>query len=64
MLKMLSQLFALASSEWGVNRFTTDLISLTALGILVALPIILLKPKMETKSLWAEGNAISNSLED
>ena len=61
---MLFQFFALSSSEWGVNRFTTDLIALTALGVLVALPVILLKPKVETKSLWAEGNAMSGRFED
>tara|TARA_Y100001968_G_C19306870_1_gene692096 strand:- start:317 stop:499 length:183 start_codon:yes stop_codon:yes gene_type:complete len=51
--------FALASSEWGVNRFTTDVIALAALGILIYLPVLLLRNRIQTKSLWSDGNAIS-----
>ena len=52
-------LLALASSEWGVARFTTDTIALLALGILVGLPFILLKDRLGAKSLWADGNVLS-----
>ena len=38
-------IFALASSEWGIARFTTDSFALIALGILISLPIQLLKGK-------------------
>jgi len=51
--------FALASTEWGVNRFTTDVIALAALGILIYLPVLLLRNRVQTKSLWSEGNAVS-----
>ena len=51
---------ALASSEWGVARFTTDSLALIALGVLVSLPILLLKDKTGLKNLWASGNALSN----
>ena len=50
---------ALASSEWGVARFTTDSFSLIALGILASLPILLLKDKTTLKNIWASGNALS-----
>ena len=46
---MLLSNFALASSEWGISRFTTDSYSLIALGILASLPIILLKNKFGFK---------------
>ena len=36
-------IFALASSEWGIARFTTDSFALIALGVLASLPIQLLK---------------------
>ena len=52
--------FALASAEWGVARFTTDLIALSALGILVALPFMLLNSKINARSPWADGSALSN----
>ena len=52
-------IFALASSEWGVARFTTDSIALLALGILVGLPYLLLKDKAGFRSLKADGNAMS-----
>lgn len=52
-------LFALASSEWGVARFTTDSIALISLGILVGIPVILLRRRGSFKSLWAKGNVMS-----
>tara|TARA_Y100001968_G_scaffold298007_1_gene307563 strand:+ start:17832 stop:18047 length:216 start_codon:yes stop_codon:yes gene_type:complete len=60
---MLLTSFALASSVWGVSRFTTDLIALTSLAVLVALPVLLLKDRVQPKSLWSEGNAFSDRLE-
>ena len=53
-------IIALASSEWGIARFTTDSLALIALGILASLPILLLKDKGEFQSIWANGNALSN----
>ena len=53
-------IFALASSEWGIARFTTDSYALIALGILVSLPIQLLKDKARLKNIWISGNALSN----
>ena len=53
-------LFALASSQWGIARFTTDSFALIALGILVSLPILLLKDKIELKNIFTSGNALSN----
>tara|TARA_Y100001968_G_C19398742_1_gene739833 strand:+ start:1457 stop:1633 length:177 start_codon:yes stop_codon:yes gene_type:complete len=53
-------IFALASSEWGVARFTTDSFALIALGILVSLPFILLKDKTGLKNIWSSENALSN----
>ena len=53
-------IFALASSEWGIARFTTDSFALIALGVLVSLPIQLLKDKTSFKNIWASGNALSN----
>ena len=53
-------IFALASSEWGIARFTTDSFALIALGVLVSLPISLLKDKAGFKNVWAAGNALSN----
>tara|TARA_Y100001968_G_C19395224_1_gene737898 strand:- start:97 stop:279 length:183 start_codon:yes stop_codon:yes gene_type:complete len=55
--------FSLASSEWGISRFITDLSALSSLAILVGLPWLLLKNKVQTKSLWKEGNAMSNRLD-
>ena len=52
-------LFALASSDWGVARFTTDSFALIALAILVTLPIRLLKDKAGFKNIWTTGNALS-----
>tara|TARA_B100000579_G_C22230641_1_gene575922 strand:+ start:267 stop:443 length:177 start_codon:yes stop_codon:yes gene_type:complete len=53
-------IIALASSDWGVARFTTDSFALIALGILVSLPILLLKDKVDLKDLRANGNALTN----
>ena len=53
-------IIALASSEWGVARFTTDSFALIALGILASLPILLLKDKVGFKTIWTSGNALSN----
>ena len=52
-------IFALAASEWGIARFTTDSFALIALGILVSLPIRLLKDKAGFKNVWTDGNALS-----
>tara|TARA_Y100001968_G_scaffold291871_1_gene296634 strand:+ start:1168 stop:1350 length:183 start_codon:yes stop_codon:yes gene_type:complete len=54
--------FALASSEWGVSRFVTDLCALSALAILVGLPVLLLKDQIKFRSLWTDGSAVSNRL--
>ena len=53
-------IIAFASSDWGVARFTTDSFALLALGILAALPILLLKDKLGFKNIWTSGNALSN----
>ena len=53
-------IIALASSAWGVARFTTDTFALLALAILASLPILLLKGKAGLKNIWASGNALSN----
>ena len=53
-------IIGLASSEWGVARFTTDSFALIALGILTSLPILLLKNKTQLKSIWSNDNALSN----
>ena len=53
-------IIALASAEWGIARFTTDTFALIALGILVSLPIQLLKNKVEFKNVWTSGNALSH----
>ena len=53
-------IIALASSEWGVARFTTDSFALLALGILASLPILLLKDKARLKTIWSDGNALSS----
>jgi len=53
-------IIALASSEWGVARFTTDSFALIALGILATLPILLLKNKVQLKNIWTSGSALSN----
>ena len=52
--------FALASSEWGIARFTTDSFALIALGVLISLPIQLLKDKAGLKNIWTKGNALSS----
>tara|TARA_Y100001968_G_scaffold206783_1_gene190017 strand:+ start:275 stop:451 length:177 start_codon:yes stop_codon:yes gene_type:complete len=53
-------IIALASSQWGIARFTTDSFALIALGILASLPFLLLKDKVGFKSIWGSGNALSN----
>ena len=53
-------IIGLASSEWGVARFTTDSFALIALGILTSLPILLLKHKTQLKSIWSSDNALSS----
>ena len=55
-------IFALASSEWGVARFTTDTFALISLAILMSLPVLLLKDKVGLKDIWAKGDALSNRL--
>ena len=53
-------IIALASSEWGIARFTTDSYVLISLAILSSLPILLLKDKVGLKNIWTSGNALSN----
>ena len=53
-------IIALASSEWGIARFTTDSFALIALGILASLPFLLLKDKVGFKNIWTTGSALSN----
>ncbi len=52
-------IFALASSEWGIARFTTDSFALIALGIIASLPILLLKDKAKLRNIWTSENALS-----
>ena len=52
-------IFALASSEWGIARFTTDSFALIGLSVLISLPIQLLKDKINFKNIWTSGNALS-----
>ena len=53
-------IIALASSEWGVARFTTDSFALISLGILISLPIILLKDKASLRNIWSSENAMAS----
>ena len=53
-------IIALASSDWGVARFTTDSFALIALSILAYLPVIYIKNKVGLKNIWSKGNALSN----
>ncbi len=53
-------ILALASTQWGVARFTTDSIALISLGILIGLPFLLLKNKLGLRGFYSEGNALSN----
>ena len=53
-------IIALASSEWGIARFTTDSFALIALGILASLPFLLLNGKAGLKNIWTSGNALSS----
>jgi len=52
-------IIALASSEWGIARFTTDSFAVIALAILVSLPILLLKDKAKLQNIWTSENALS-----
>lgn len=52
-------IFALASSEWGIARFTTDIYALIALAILARLPFMLLKDKVGFRSMWSSGSSLS-----
>ena len=53
-------IIALASSEWGIARFTTDSYAIIAMSILLSLPILLLKDKAKFRSVWTNDNALSN----
>ncbi len=53
-------IFALASAEWGIARFTTDSFALIGLSVLISLPILLLKDKVGFKNIWTSENALSN----
>ena len=53
-------IFALASSQWGIARFTTDSFALIALVILASLPILLLKNKIALKNIWTSENALTS----
>ena len=57
---MMLSIFALASSEWGIARFTTDSFALIALVILVGLPILLLKDQAKIQRIWTKDNALSS----
>ena len=52
-------IFALSSSDWGIARFTTDSFALISLGIIVSLPILLLKDKAKFQNIWTSENALS-----
>ena len=52
-------IFAIASSEWGIARLTTDSFALLALGVLISLPIQLLKDKADFQNIWTSENALS-----
>ena len=56
---MHQSIIALASSEWGIARFTTDSFAVIALAILVGLPILLLKDKAKLQNIWTSENALS-----
>ncbi len=53
-------IIGLASSEWGIARFTTDFYALLALGTLSTLPILLLKDLVGFKNIWTSESALSN----
>ena len=53
-------ILALASAEWGIARFTTDSFAIIALGVLISLPILLLKDRAKFKNIWSNENALSN----
>ena len=52
-------IFAIASSEWGIARLTTDSFALLALSVLISLPIKLLKDKADFQNIWTSENALS-----
>ena len=52
-------IFAIASSEWGIARLTTDSFALLALGVLISLPIQLLKDKADFQNIWTSENSLS-----
>jgi len=52
-------IFALASSEWGIARFTTDSFALIALAITISFPLLLLKDKANFEPIWTKENALS-----
>ena len=58
-MSMQLSIMALVSSEWGIARFTTDSFALISLGILISLPILLLKDKVQFQPIWTSGNALS-----
>ena len=45
-------IFALALTNWGIVRFTTDSFALIELVVLISLPIQLLKDKAGFKNIW------------
>jgi len=53
-------ILALASSEWGIARFTTDSFALIALANLISLPSLLLKDKAQLRNIWTSENALSS----
>ena len=54
---MVQALFALAHSEFGVSRFTTDLIALSSSLLLLSLPFALLRPHL--REIWSSGKVLS-----
>ena len=44
-------LFALAHSELGISHFTTDLILVLSFAIVTALPMSLLRPRIQEKNV-------------
>ena len=53
-------IIALASSDWGIARFTTDSFALNALGEFNILPNRLVKDKVGFKNICKSGNFVSN----
>ena len=44
-------LFALAHSELGISHFTTDLILVLSFAVVTALPMSLLRPRIQEKNV-------------